>query len=97
MDTYPSDTALIQFENRTYYAVRAEELRSALDSNPSNETLESVLPEERLPILFPDQPLDRTLSYFHRWPVLIVKNRANRNALNGIVRMKIVLDRYQEE
>jgi CIC family chloride channel protein len=97
MDTYAADTALIQFGDRTYYAVRAEELKAALDLHASSEVLESVLPRERLPVLFPDQPLDRTLAYFHRWPVLVVKNRANRNALNGIVHMKEVLERYQEE
>jgi CIC family chloride channel protein len=52
------------------------------------------LKPERVPILFPDLPLDNTLPYFPRWPLLPIQNRASRG-LEGIVTLNGVLKRYQ--
>lgn len=95
MKDYGSDAVLLHLSDRSYYAISAEELKKMMAAYPGETGIELILPTDRLPVLFPDQQLDRTLPYFHRWPILVIRNRANRNALNGIVRLKTVLERYQ--
>ena len=57
--------------------------------------IEERLGRDRTPLLFPDQPLEMALSYFQRWPVLPVSNRAIRGVLEGVVTLDGVLQRYQ--
>ncbi len=57
--------------------------------------LEQCLGPERTPVLFPDLPLASALPHFRRWPLLPVTNRAARGALEGVVSMTDVLERYQ--
>lgn len=86
--------ALFHLSDSSYYSLRKDELDALCTKFPGETTIEAALPKERLPILFPDQPLDRTLHYFRRWPILVIRNRANSRVLNGIIRFEIVMDRY---
>ncbi|HEY4011430.1 MAG TPA: chloride channel protein [Acidobacteriaceae bacterium] len=91
---------LVQCSNG-WYTARKDELQKifedyAKDSETGSEvTLESKLGRERTPLVFPDQPLANALSYFQRWPVLPVSNRAVRGVLEGVVSLEGVLRRYQ--
>jgi CIC family chloride channel protein len=62
----------------------------------AQQPLEERLGKDRTPMMFPDQPLAIALSYFQRWPVLPVSNRAARGVLEGIVSLDGVLRRYQQ-
>jgi CIC family chloride channel protein len=70
-----------------------------LDENARRQekslTVEERLGRERTPLVFPDQPLATALSYFQRWPVLPISNRAVRGVLEGVVTLDGVLKRYQ--
>jgi CIC family chloride channel protein len=85
-----------------WYSARKDELQkllAALDENAQQTekslTIEERLGSERTPLVFPDQPLATALSYFQRWPVLPVSNRAVRGVLEGVVTLDGVLKRYQ--
>jgi chloride channel protein, CIC family len=43
------------------------------------------VPEERLPLLYPDMPLDFTLQRFARWPALRIRNRARALEVEGVL------------
>jgi CIC family chloride channel protein len=87
--------AVVQMSDGSCYALRAEEMAGLEGKTAPETTLEQALPKERVPILFPDLPLDTALRYFSRWPVLPVCNRATKGALEGIVTLEQVLARYQ--
>ncbi len=95
MKDYGADTALLHFSDRSYYGITREELNGYMAKYATETVAETILPKDRIPVLFPDQQLDRALPYFHRWPVLVIRNRANRNALNGLMRLATVLERYR--
>ncbi|HEV2576969.1 MAG TPA: chloride channel protein [Acidobacteriaceae bacterium] len=85
-----------------WYSARKDELDrllATLTENPeapeAQRPLEEALGKDRTPLLFPDEPLAHALSYFQRWPVLPVSNRAIRGVLEGVVSLESVLHRYQ--
>jgi CIC family chloride channel protein len=73
------------------------ELTSASATLTPETPLENALPQERLPMLFPDLPLDSTLPYFPRWPLLPIMNRAKKGTIEGVVSLEDVLARYQKD
>jgi CIC family chloride channel protein len=88
-------TFLVHLWDGSWYAMKAEELISTSATFTPDTPIEQVLPSERTPILFPDLPLDNTLPYFPRWPLLPIMNRASKGTLEGIVTLEDVLRRYQ--
>jgi CIC family chloride channel protein len=90
---------LIQFSDSRWYAARLYEIEkfSAPQANQdATASIETLLGNERTPMLFPDQPLDTALQHLSRWPVLPVTNRSRRGALEGVVNLEGVLKRYQQ-
>ncbi len=91
----PQGNLLVRCADGTFYVLTGDELR-ALQAALSPETpLERALPPERVPLLFPDQPLDCALRHFPRWPFLPVSNRASKQTLEGIVTLDGILARYR--
>jgi CIC family chloride channel protein len=85
-----------------WYAARKDEIERLITGTPDGssastmqESVEERIGKERTPLVFPDQPLAIALSYFQRWPVLPVSNRAVRGVLEGVVSLDGVLRRYQ--
>ncbi|HEX5284706.1 MAG TPA: chloride channel protein [Bryocella sp.] len=85
-----------------WYSARKDELDRLLATfreNPAapeaQRPLEEALGKDRTPLVFRDEPLAHALSYFQRWPVLPVSNRAVRGVLEGVVSLEGVLHRYQ--
>ena len=82
-----------------WYAARKDEIERLISESSQSPAaplpLQERLGPERTPIVFPDQPLANALSYFQRWPVLPVSNRAVRGVLEGVVSFDGVLRRYQ--
>jgi CIC family chloride channel protein len=90
---------LIQCSDSRWYAVRLDEVEkfAALQANANkNDSIESLLDNERTPMLFPDQPLETALHHLSRWPMLPVTNRSRRGALEGVVTLEGTLKRYQQ-
>jgi CIC family chloride channel protein len=85
-----------------WYAARRDEMEKLIAGFAENSALDTQRPleehlgKERTPVVFPDQPLANALSYFQRWPVLPVSNRAVRGVLEGVVSLDGVLRRYQQ-
>ncbi len=86
---------LVRIHDGSWYAMTSEELTGAAVTLTPDTPLERALKADRVPILFPDLPLDNTLRYFPRWPLLPVLNRANRETPEGMVTLNGVLKRYQ--
>jgi CIC family chloride channel protein len=88
---------LISLWDGSWYAMTEGELTSASATLTPETPLENALPQERLPILFPDLPLDSVLPYFPRWPLLPIMNRAKKGTIEGVVSLEDVLARYQKD
>jgi len=86
---------LIQLWDGSWYAMSKDELTGAVATLTGNTPIERALKQDRTPLLFPDLPLDNTLRYFPRWPLLPVLNRANKNKLEGVITLEDVLKRYR--
>lgn len=97
LSLHPSTAFLVQLWDGSWYAMTAEELTSASATLTPDSPLERVLPQERVPVLFPDLPLDSALPYFPRWPLLPIMNRASKGTLEGIITLEDVLHRYREQ
>jgi CIC family chloride channel protein len=101
-DKPEAGAVLVQCTNGGWYAARREELQKIFaelgsdSSSPEAQIpLQTRLGADRTPLIFPDQPLSSVLPYFQRWPVLPVSNRARRGALEGILSLESVLNRYR--
>jgi len=95
---------LVQCKDGAWYAAKQQELQTIFagignDSSHAEAglTLEERLGPERTPLMFPDQMLSSALPYFRRWPLIPVSNRAMRGALEGVLSLEDVLNRYQRQ
>jgi chloride channel protein, CIC family len=86
---------LVEFFDGSWYALSADELTRLSAALTPETPLQRALPQERVPQLFPDLPLDSALSHFPRWPLLPIANRATRGTLEGTVTLADVLARYR--
>lgn len=93
---------LVQCSDGLWYAATCAELSGltkgleSADSAGARDVLETRLGAERTPMIFPDQLLSSALPHFRRWPLLPVMNRAMRGAIEGVLSLKDVLERYQQ-
>jgi chloride channel protein, CIC family len=100
----PAPAILVQCGDGLWYSATKEELDGLLSNSggeaamdPTEIKLDQCFGPERTPILFPDLPLSSALPHFRRWPLLPITNRAMRGALEGVVTLQDVLDRYQQQ
>ncbi|WP_263352268.1 chloride channel protein [Acidicapsa acidisoli] len=94
---HDSGAVVIQFPDGNGYSLGAAELEK-FGANASPETaVGDLLPEERLPLLYPDMPLDGTLRHFARWPALLIRNRARTTAVEGVLTENAVLACFREQ
>ena len=89
-------TLLIRLWDGTWYAMSRDELTGASATLTGDTAIEHALKPDRIPLLFPDLPLDTTLHYFPRWPLLPISNRADKSKLEGVITLEDVLSRYQD-
>jgi chloride channel protein, CIC family len=86
---------LIRLADGSWYAMSADELTNAAATLTLDTPVQRALKADRTPLLFPDMPLDQTLHFFPRWPVLPILNRASRGTLEGMLTIDDVLRRYR--
>lgn len=88
--------ALIRCTGNRWYSLPVADLTKIVAAvTRPDQPIEELLPEERVPILYPDQPLNETLAHFYRWPLLPIVNRAVSGLLEGAVNQADVLKCYE--
>ncbi len=88
--------ALIRCVGNRWYVISAADLEKvAQTAEATDKPIEPLLPEDRVPVLYPDLPLNETLAHFHRWPLIPVVNRAMSGLLEGVVSQTDVLKCYE--
>jgi chloride channel protein, CIC family len=90
-----ADVFLVRVPTHAWYSMTMAELGALAAATVPECALSSVLKPDRIPLLFPDLPLDSALPHLARWPILPVQNRASRGAIEGTVTLADVLSRYQ--
>ena len=88
-----SELALVRCSGNHWYVLTAQEAAKAAQSGA--ESVESALPAERVPMLYPDLALEESLPHFRRWPLLPVVNRAVSGLLEGVLTQDDVLECYR--
>jgi chloride channel protein, CIC family len=86
---------LVKLLDGSWYSMNRNDFTSLAACQTPDTPLERALGPDRVPILFPDLPLDSAIPYFSRWPVLPIQNRASKGILEGVVSLDDVLGRYQ--
>ena len=95
LDAKHADVFLIRLPGHAWYSMTRAELGSLAAVSAPETVVASVLKPDRIPLLFPDLPLDSALPHLARWPILPIQNRASRGAIEGTVTLADVLSRYQ--
>jgi len=86
---------LVEDATGKWYGITREELRRQAAPLREGATLRSVLPQEPLPYLHPDQLLAEALRRLGDWPLLPVVNRADFRKLEGVVGLPDILGAYR--
>ena len=95
LDAKHAEVFLVRLPGHAWYSMTRAELGSLAAVTPPETVVSSVLKPDRIPLLFPDLPLDSALPHLARWPILPIQNRASRGAIEGTVTLADVLSRYQ--
>jgi CIC family chloride channel protein len=96
LDRSPAAGLLVKLRDGSWYSMNRGEYTSIAAAQTPDTPLERTLQPDRVPLLFPDMPLDSAIPYLARWPVLPIQNRASRGILEGMVSLEDVLTRYQQ-
>jgi CIC family chloride channel protein len=88
---------LVKLRDGSWYAMNRSELTSLAAAQTPDTLLERAIRPDRVPLLFPDLPLDSAIPYLARWCVLPIQNRASKGILEGVVTLEDVLGRYQQK
>lgn len=87
---------IIQFPDGNGYSLGIDELQRLGVASSPETAIGDLLPESRMPLLYPDMPLDTALHFFSKWPALLIRNRAVPTAVEGVLTEDQVLSRYRE-
>lgn len=90
-----SPAFLVRLWDGGWYAMTLDELTSLQATLTGDTPLDRALKPDRVPVLFPDLPLDSVLPYFPRWPLLPILNRASKGTLEGVITLEDALARYR--
>lgn len=91
----PENVFLVRMMAGGWNAISRERLRRLAAEGKGSATIGSALSKQRLPLLYPDLPLDVALRYVHIMSPLPVVNRADPRHLEGVISYDSVLSRYQ--
>src|ERR1700742_1858993 len=69
---------LVKLHDGSWYSMNRNDFTSLAACQTPDTPLERALGPDRVPLLFPDLPLDSGIPYFSRWPVLPIQNRASK-------------------
>ncbi len=95
LDAKHAEVFLVRLPGYAWYSMTRAELGSLAAVTAPETVVSSVLKPDRIPLLFPDLPLDSALPHLARWPILPIQNRASRGSIEGTLTLADVLSRYQ--
>ena len=90
------DALLVRLKPLGWSNLTRDEVKVFVQEGKGNQTLGSLLNTRHVPSLHPDHPLDMSLRYVDRWPLVPVVNRANLRSLEGVITQRDVLERYRD-
>lgn len=90
------DVLMVRLKPLGWSTISRDEIKTLLQEDKSTQTMNAVLASRHLPSLHPDHPLDMSLRYVDRWPLVPVVNRANLRKLEGVITQRNVLERYRD-
>jgi CIC family chloride channel protein len=90
-----TDVFLVRRSPSGWSIVRQDELKTMASLGKGDMSLQSLLPQQRVPILHPDHPLDTALHHIYDWPLLPVVHRADLTCLVGVLTMADILSTYR--
>src|SRR5437868_7130354 len=93
----PDKMFLVSMSPSGWSCMTREFLERTMKEGKSALTLASLLPTQRLTVLYPDLPLDSALRYLSHAELIPVVNRADLRMLEGVVTRDDVLTRYQAD
>ena len=75
-------------------SVTADALRKAFAQHRGQHPVAEILPESRMPQIYPDNRLEMTLRHISPWPFLPVMHRANPGKLVGIIALNDIMKAF---
>lgn len=87
---------LVRLKPVGWSSVERDEVTTLMTEGKGSQTLSSLLDTRQIPSLHPDHPLDMSLRYVDRWPIVPVVNRAKLSELEGVITQRDVLERYRD-
>ncbi|MGC2794724.1 MAG: CBS domain-containing protein, partial [Candidatus Sulfotelmatobacter sp.] len=88
---------LVRMHPSGWSTISRDQLQRLFLEGKGEHTLGSVLPQQSLPSLYPDLPLDSALRYVNDYALVPVVNRANFRKLEGVVTRDSVFKRYETD
>lgn len=77
-------------------SVTTETLRELADQGKGQQTIAQILPEARMPQIYPDNRLEVALRYIAHWPFLPVMHRADPKKLVGLIDLRNIMSTFLE-
>lgn len=87
---------LVRLKPVGWSTIDRDEVKTLIQEGKGAGTLGALLDARSIPSLHPDHPLDMSLRYVDRWPLVPVVNRANLAELEGVITQRDVLERYRD-
>lgn len=73
-----------------------QSLRELADQGKGQQTLAQLLPETRMPQIYPDNRLEVALRHIAQWPFLPVMHRADPKQLVGLIALRDIMSTFVE-
>jgi CIC family chloride channel protein len=77
-------------------SLSCETLKELKEEGKSEQPLSQILPETRMPMLYPDNRLEVALKHIAHWPFLPVMHRADPRQLVGLISLRDVMSTFVE-
>jgi CIC family chloride channel protein len=85
----------VRMEPSGWSTISRDLLERLLNEGKGEHTIGSLISAQTLPCLYPDLPLEASLRYMNRVPLVPVVNRADSRRLEGVISREAVFARYQ--
>ena len=92
----PHAVLLVNLHPTGWGAVTRREVEELVNQGHGSTTLSTLIGDEHIPSVHPDNTLDTALRYVDRWPLVPVVNRADLCKLEGVITQRDVLERYRD-
>jgi hypothetical protein len=77
-------------------SVSASKLQELVQQEKGNLTIAQILPETRMPQIYPDNRLEVALRHVANWPFLPVMHRADSKQLVGLISLSDIMRTFVE-